>query len=402
MSVDQVREALLVLADGTTFEGEAIGAEPPGGVASGEVVFNTVLSGYQEVITDPSYAGQIITFTYPHIGNYGVTAADDESRRPFCRGVIVRELARRRSNWRSDGDLDAFLRRHGVPGIAGIDTRRLTRHLREAGAMPGAFGTADEVDAQGGRGPAEPGTDGVDLVAEVTTPTPYTVGDGPLPGRRLRLRHQGHDPAPPRRGSPRSRSCRRPRRPPRCWPGGPTACSCPTAPATRPRCRYAVEAIARAARRGVPVFGICLGHQLLGHGPRRPTPCKLPFGHHGGNHPVQHLADRPGRDHQPEPQLRRRRRLARRPAPRSPTSTSTTACRGPALPRRAGLQRAVPPRGRPRPPRQPLPVRRLRRPAARPDRLHCDRHRAALMPRGPRCRGGRPRVDPAHRVAGRS
>ena len=105
-----------MLADGTTFEGEAIGAEPPGGVATGEVVFNTVLTGYQEVITDPSYAGQIITFTYPHIGNYGVTAADDESRRPFCRGVIVRDLARRRSDWRSDGDLDAFLRRHGVPG----------------------------------------------------------------------------------------------------------------------------------------------------------------------------------------------------------------------------------------------------------------------------------------------
>src|SRR5215207_2982548 len=95
-----IREALLVLADGTTFEGEAIGADPPGGVAAGEVVFNTVLSGYQEVITDPSYAGQIITFTYPHIGNYGVNADDFESRRPFCRGVIVRQLARRRSSWR--------------------------------------------------------------------------------------------------------------------------------------------------------------------------------------------------------------------------------------------------------------------------------------------------------------
>ena len=140
-----VREALLVLADGTTFEGEAIGAEAPGGVATGEVVFNTVLTGYQEVITDPSYAGQIITFTYPHIGNYGVTAADDESRRPFCRGVVVRDLSRRRSNWRSHDDLDAFLRDHRVPGIAGIDTRRLTRHLRDAGAMPGAFGTADHA-----------------------------------------------------------------------------------------------------------------------------------------------------------------------------------------------------------------------------------------------------------------
>ncbi|MFM8863232.1 MAG: carbamoyl-phosphate synthase domain-containing protein, partial [Acidimicrobiia bacterium] len=103
-----IDEALLVLADGTVFEGEAIGARPADGVATGEVVFNTALTGYQEIITDPSYAGQIITFTYPHIGNYGVTAFDDEARRPFTRGVIVRDLARRRSNWRSEGDLDGF------------------------------------------------------------------------------------------------------------------------------------------------------------------------------------------------------------------------------------------------------------------------------------------------------
>src|SRR5438270_8160175 len=107
-----MRDALLVLADGAVFEGEAIGAEAD--VSAGEVVFNTVLTGYQEVITDPSYAGQIITFTYPHIGNYGVTPDDDESRRPFCRGVIIRDLARRRSSWRSDRDLDAFLRSHDL------------------------------------------------------------------------------------------------------------------------------------------------------------------------------------------------------------------------------------------------------------------------------------------------
>ena len=123
----QIREGALVLADGTTFAGELIGAEVD--VTSGEVVFNTVLSGYQEVITDPSYAGQIINFTYPHIGNYGVTAADDEAKRPSCRGVVVRELSRRRSNWRSEGDLDTYLRSEGIPGIAGVDTRRLTRHL---------------------------------------------------------------------------------------------------------------------------------------------------------------------------------------------------------------------------------------------------------------------------------
>src|SRR6266508_5721818 len=170
-----IREAVLVLADGEVFEGEAVGADPPGGVASGEVVFNTVLSGYQEVITDPSYAGQIIAFTYPHIGNYGVNVGDFESRRPYCRGVVVRELARRRSSWRAQGDLDAMLRAYGIPGIAGIDTRRLTRHIRDTGAAPGAFGTADEA-ALRTAAQAEPGTDGIDLVAQVSTPEPYVVG----------------------------------------------------------------------------------------------------------------------------------------------------------------------------------------------------------------------------------
>ena len=140
MPMNEVRPALLVLADGTLFEGEAIGAAAPGGVVSGEVVFNTASTGYQEILTDPSYAGQIISFTSPHIGNYGVAAADDEARRPLARGIVVRDLACRRSSWRSTADLDALLQRHKVPGIAGIDTRRLTRVLRAAGAMPGAFG----------------------------------------------------------------------------------------------------------------------------------------------------------------------------------------------------------------------------------------------------------------------
>ena len=154
-------DALLILADGTTFEGLAVGARPPDGVATGEVVFNTVLSGYQEVITDPSYAGQVIAFTYPHIGNYGVAEADDESRRPFCRGVVVRDLSRRPSSWRAAEDLGTWLTRHGVPGISGVDTRRLTRHIREAGSMPCAFGTADEQVLKEAAQQA-PGTDGVD------------------------------------------------------------------------------------------------------------------------------------------------------------------------------------------------------------------------------------------------
>src|SRR4051795_2486581 len=152
-----MKEGLLVLADGTTFEGELFGAAAE--VATGEVVFNTVLSGYQEVITDPSYAGQIITFTNPHIGNYGVNRKDFESVRPFCRGVVVRELARRHSNQRAQAGLGEMLARYGISGIGGIDTRRLPRVLRDTGAMAGAFGTASEAVLRAAAA-AEPGTDG--------------------------------------------------------------------------------------------------------------------------------------------------------------------------------------------------------------------------------------------------
>ncbi|HVN50517.1 MAG TPA: glutamine-hydrolyzing carbamoyl-phosphate synthase small subunit [Acidimicrobiales bacterium] len=278
-----ITEAQLVLADGTTFEGEAIGA--PAEVATGEVVFNTVLTGYQEVLTDPSYAGQIITFTYPHIGNYGVTDEDDESARPFCRGVIVRDLARRRSNWRSQADLDAFLRRHGVAGLAGVDTRRLTRHLRDAGAMPGAFGTADEVTLKAAA-LAEPGTDGVDLAREVTCREPYSVGSGPrrvvaydFGIKRAILAQLGSIatvevvPADTRADDVLARE-----------PDGVFLSNGPGDPAA---VAYAVEAI-RGLLGAVPVFGICLGHQLLATALGAET-FKLPFGHHGGNHPVRRL-----------------------------------------------------------------------------------------------------------------
>src|ERR1700712_2246012 len=170
-----VVEATLVLADGSVFEGELLGADPAGGVASGEVVFNTVLSGYQEVITDPSYAGQMITFTNPHIGNYGVNLRDFESTRPFCRGVIVRELARRHSNQDAETSLGAMLARYGISGIGGIGTRPLTRLLRDTGAMAGAFGTADEGTLRAAAR-AERGTAGIDLVAGVTTTERYVVG----------------------------------------------------------------------------------------------------------------------------------------------------------------------------------------------------------------------------------
>jgi carbamoyl-phosphate synthase small subunit len=277
--------ALLVLADGTTFEGEAMGWVPPNGVATGEVVFNTVLAGYQEVITDPSYAGQIITFTCPHIGNYGVSPDDDESRRPHCRGVIVRDLARRPSSWRSAEDLETFLVRHHIAGLTGIDTRRLTRHIRDAGSMAAAFGTAPEVVLKEAA-LAEPGTEGVDLVATVTTDHAYTVGDGPLRVvaydfgiKRTILRHLGRmatvEVVPA--ATPAAEVLDR--RPDGVFlsngPGDPTAVA------------GAAEAIAGLLGQ-VPVFGICLGHQLLATALGGET-FKMKFGHHGGNHPVRRL-----------------------------------------------------------------------------------------------------------------
>ncbi|HEY6532387.1 MAG TPA: glutamine-hydrolyzing carbamoyl-phosphate synthase small subunit [Acidimicrobiales bacterium] len=286
-----IREALLILADGTTFEGEAIGADPAGGVASGEVVFNTALTGYQEIITDPSYAGQIITFTYPHIGNYGVTPLDDESRRPFARGVIVRDLARRRSNWRADGDLDGFLRATNVPGIAGIDTRRLTRHIRDTGAMPGAFGTADESTLKAAA-TTEPGTDGVDLVRLVSCTEPYTVAfagpEGRTPKRVVAydlgikttiLRHLSGiatvEVVPV--DTPAADVLAR-------QPDGVFLSNGPGDPSVVAGMPETIDALLGE----VPVFGICLGHQLLATALGAAT-YKLPFGHHGGNHPVRRL-----------------------------------------------------------------------------------------------------------------
>jgi carbamoyl-phosphate synthase small subunit len=196
--------ALLVLADGTVFEGEAIGAlaegrdgEGPRSIATGEIVFNTCLSGYQEVLTDPSYAGQVIAFTYPHIGNYGVSPEDEQSWYPFCRGVVVRDITDRPSSWRSAESLERFLVRHEIAGITGVDTRRLTRHIREAGAMPCALGTAPEAMLlEAAR--REPGTEGVDLVE-----LHGALAGERAQGRRLRLRHQDDHPPEPRSGRKR-------------------------------------------------------------------------------------------------------------------------------------------------------------------------------------------------------
>ncbi|MGH9081329.1 MAG: glutamine-hydrolyzing carbamoyl-phosphate synthase small subunit [Acidimicrobiales bacterium] len=281
-------EALLVLADGTRFEGEAIGAIPDSGVSTGEAVFNTVLSGYQEVITDPSYAGQVIAFTYPHVGNYGVNGEDDEATRPWCSGVIVRDLVDRPSSWRAEGTLDELLVRCSVPGISGVDTRRLTRHLRGEGAMPCAFGPAPEAELAEAAARARP-TDGRDLVSEVTTPVTYTRGQGPYTVvaydfgvKEAMLRQLGEvatvtvvpasTPAEAVLGM---------------GPDGVFLSNGPGDPAALSPIIGEIKVLVESGR--VPVFGICLGHQLLASALGAVT-YKLPFGHHGGNHPVRRIA----------------------------------------------------------------------------------------------------------------
>jgi len=287
----KIRPALLVLRDGSVFEGEAIGAgsselaEPI--IARGEVVFHTGLSGYQEILTDPSYAGQIITFTTPHIGNYGTTAKDSESRKVFARGVIVRELARRRSNWRSDDSLDSFLKRLEVSGIAGIDTRKLTRVLRDEGAMPGAFGTASDTELRKAA-QSEKGTAGRNLIAQVTTTKSYVHGSG-------RFKVVAYDfgikttilnclsefatvhvvPATTSAGEVLALS--------------PDGIFLSNGPGDPEMVHGAPATIRELLGSGVPMFGICLGHQLMALALGGKT-FKLPFGHHGANHPVRNLA----------------------------------------------------------------------------------------------------------------
>jgi len=285
----KLETALLVLADGTTFEGIAVGHRPASGAAAGEVVFNTALAGYQEIVTDPSYAGQIITFTYPHIGNYGINADDDQAARPHCRGVIVRDLARRPSNWRATDDLDGFLRRHQIPAISAIDPRRLTRHIRDAGAMPGAFGVADR-DTLLAAAVADGGTDGRDLVAEVTTAEPYTVGPDDAGyyvvaydfGIKRAILDQlvasGCQVEVVPASTPAAAVLAR-------EPDGVFLSNGPGDPAGVVGAKENVGAVLGK----VPVFGICLGHQImtLALGART---FKLQFGHHGANHPVRHVA----------------------------------------------------------------------------------------------------------------
>ena len=289
-----MEKAVLVLEDGTSFEGEALGAR---GEAFGEVVFNTSITGYQEVLTDPSYRGQIVTMTYPLIGNYGIVPEDSESGRAWLSGFVVREASARRSNWRSTMDLHEWLAQQGVVGIQGIDTRALTRHLRIQGAKHGVISSA-ELDRKTleGRLASAPRIVGVDLVKEVTCPRAYEWTEG-LPGRPMAaarrhvvvidcgvkrniLRHlvtAGNRVTVVPAGTDAEALLS-------LHPDGLLVSNGPGDPEPLTK---VIETVRGLIGR-LPIFGICLGQQILGCALGGHT-YKLKFGHHGGNHPVKDL-----------------------------------------------------------------------------------------------------------------
>jgi carbamoyl-phosphate synthase small subunit len=294
--------AVLALGDGSIFKGHSIGAP---GNTTGEVVFNTALTGYQEILTDPSYARQIVTLTYPHIGNYGVTPEDMESAQVHASGLVVRDLSMIASSWRSVEPLSEFLQRGKIVAIAGIDTRRLTRLLREKGAQSGCIMTGDrineEVAVRAAR--AFPGLKGMDLAKVVSTREPYqwnegTVGREPL--NLLRAQQRLHVVAYDygiKRNILRllsDQGCRITVVPATTSAQdvisvNPDGIFLSNGPGDPEPCDYAIKAISELLTTEIPVFGICLGHQLLGLASGART-VKMKFGHHGANHPVQELS----------------------------------------------------------------------------------------------------------------
>ena len=298
--------ALLALEDGSLFWGRSIGSA---GQSVGEVVFNTAMTGYQEILTDPSYARQLVTLTYPHIGNIGVNAEDEESDKIQCAGLIIRDLPLRPSNFRSEKSLDDYLREQGVVAIADIDTRRLTRILREKGAQSGCLLAGEQIDEQAALDAARafPGLKGMDLAREVTTHRPYEWAQGSwtleagLPGaphpieENLPYHVVAYD-----YGVKRNilrmlvdRGCRLtvvPAQTPAAevMKLNPDGVFLSNGPGDPEPCDYAIEAIREIVDSGVAVFGICLGHQLLSLASGAQT-VKMKFGHHGANHPVQDL-----------------------------------------------------------------------------------------------------------------
>ena len=295
--------ALLALEDGSLFRGRSIGVR---GASTGEVVFNTAMTGYQEILTDPSYCRQIVALTYPHVGNVGTNPEDEESREIFASGLVVRDVPIRTSNSRSRMSLTARLERSGVVGIAGVDTRRLTRLLREKGALAGTIVAGPDIDADAAAAQARafPGLAGMDLACEVSVGQPYEWTAGPWTGSHG-FRMPEPDTLPWRvvaydfgvkhniLRTLSSRGCRVEVVPART-PAGEVLSRSPhgvflsNGPGDPEPCDYAIESIRRILDRNVPVFGICLGHQLLALASGART-MKMKFGHHGANHPVVHL-----------------------------------------------------------------------------------------------------------------
>ncbi|MCU7801783.1 MAG: glutamine-hydrolyzing carbamoyl-phosphate synthase small subunit [Candidatus Thiodiazotropha sp. (ex Lucinoma borealis)] len=302
------KPAVLVLEDGNQFRGEAIGAE---GQTVGEVVFNTAMTGYQEILTDPSYRQQIVTLTYPHIGNTGINQEDEESGHIHAAGLVIRDLPLITSNWRSEESLESYLQRNGIIAIAGIDTRKLTRILREKGAQNGCILAGDGLDEQAALKMAQgfPGLKGMDLAKEVTTSIPYEWAQGSwsLEGGLPEAEHPVDEKLPyhvvaydygVKRNILRmltDRGCRITVVPAQ-MPADEVLAMQPdgvflsNGPGDPEPCDYAIESIAQIVDTGLPVFGICLGHQLLALASGART-VKMKFGHHGANHPVQDLAN---------------------------------------------------------------------------------------------------------------
>ena len=291
--------ALLVLEDGSVFHGHAVGAT---GETVGEVVFNTAMTGYQEILTDPSYSRQIVTLTYPHVGNTGVNAQDVESTGVHAAGLIVRDVPRRASSWRSSESLPDYLRRHGTVAIAGVDTRRLTRILRDKGALGGCIVAGERIDVEAALAKARafPGLNGMDLAKLVSTRQPYAWSQGSYdldsasfrqPAARFKvvaydfgiklnilrlLAEQGCEVTVVPAQTPSAQVLA-------MQPDGVFLSNGPGDPAA---CDYAIDAVRELLEARVPLFGICLGHQLMGLALGGRT-LKMKFGHHGANHPVK-------------------------------------------------------------------------------------------------------------------
>lgn len=299
--------ALLALEDGSLFWGSSIGIS---GLSVGEVVFNTSMTGYQEILTDPSYAQQIITLTYPHIGNVGANFEDEESAHIFATGLVIRDLPVQVSNWRQQSDLSTYLQKHNVVSIANIDTRRLTRILREKGAQNGAImagHTMNEINEIEALAAAKgfAGLKGMDLAKEVTTDKPYSWNEGCWSldegyqsnqdskkfkvlaydfGVKRNILRILHDYGCELEVIPAQTPARE------VLAKKPDGIFLSNGPGDPEPCDYAIEAIQEIITAGVPTFGICLGHQLLGLACGAKT-TKMKFGHHGANHPVQDLAN---------------------------------------------------------------------------------------------------------------